>query len=115
MQTLPPLPSNHIQIATDAVSRIPSNGGGAYAQQPRWEKPGLSAYSTQEKEIEEDDARDVKRKQVLWIDPDLILVTDTEPQDFQGQISPLVCPSLYPSPCLFPQLLDPIQSFHLPN
>lgn len=65
MQTLPPLSATRIQIADDAVSRIPSISTGAYAQQHRFEKPGLSRCSTQEKEgEEEDDERDVKKKQV---------------------------------------------------
>lgn len=67
MNTLPPLSVNRIHIADDAVNRVPSVGTGAYAQQqPRLEKPGLSRFSTQEKEIdEEDDARDVKKKQTF--------------------------------------------------
>ncbi|CAF9922130.1 hypothetical protein IMSHALPRED_005358 [Imshaugia aleurites] len=65
MPTPPPLPANHIQIADDAVNRVPSIGTGAYAQQQRWEKPGLSRHSTQEKDIEEDDERDVRKKQTF--------------------------------------------------
>lgn len=66
MNTLPPLSVNRIHIADDAVNRVPSAGTGAYAQQqPRLEKQGLSSYNMQEKEIEEeDDERDVKKKQV---------------------------------------------------
>lgn len=66
MQTLPPLSSSHIHIADDAVDRIPSVGTGAYAHQQRLEKPGLSRYSTEEKEVEEEeDGRDVRKKQTF--------------------------------------------------
>lgn len=65
MQSLPPLPAAHIHIADDAPNHSISEGTGAYAQQHRWEKAGLSTSSTQEKEIEEeDDVRDVRKKQV---------------------------------------------------
>lgn len=65
MQTLPPLSATRVQIADDAVNRIPSIGAGAYSQQPRLEKPALRRYSTEEKEIEEEeDERDVRKKQV---------------------------------------------------
>ena len=67
MQTLPPLSKPRIQIADDAVNRIPSNtAASAYEQQQqRLEKIGLRRYSTQEKELrEEDDERDVRKKQV---------------------------------------------------
>ncbi|KAF6225912.1 hypothetical protein HO173_012684 [Letharia columbiana] len=56
----------HIHIAHDAVDRIPSVGTGAYAHQQRLEKPGLSRYSTEEKEVEEEeDGRDVRKKQTF--------------------------------------------------
>ena len=66
MNTLPPMSANRIQIADDAVNRVPSAGTGAYAQQqPRLEKQGLSIYDSQEKEFEEEeDVRDVRKKQV---------------------------------------------------
>lgn len=67
MQTLPPLGKPRIQIADDALNRIPSNTApSAYGQQQeRLEKGGLRRYSTQEKDgLEEDDERDVKHKQV---------------------------------------------------
>lgn len=67
MQTLPPLSTPHIQIADDALNRIPSDTAAtAYAQQQqRLEKTGLRRYSTHEKEFtEEDDERDVRKKQV---------------------------------------------------
>ena len=67
MPTPPPLPANHIQIADDAVNRVPSVGAGAYEHHQRWEKTGLSRHSTQEKDIEEDDERDVRKKQVRYL------------------------------------------------
>ncbi len=65
MNTLPPLPVNHIQIADDAVNRVPSNGTGTYTQQQRLEKPSLTRRSTEEVEPEQEkDERDVRKKQV---------------------------------------------------
>ena len=66
MQTLPPLADSHIQIADHDARRVPSVGTGAYAHPLRSEKPDLSRFSTQEKEIvdEEEDDRDIKKKQV---------------------------------------------------
>lgn len=67
MQTLSPLSKPRIQIADDAVNRVPSNtAASAYAQQQqRLEKARLRRYSTQEKDTgEEDDERDVRKKQV---------------------------------------------------
>ena len=66
MQTLPPLSDSHIQIAHHDAHRVPSVGTGAYAHPLRSEKQDLSRFSTQEKEIvdEEEDDRDIKKKQV---------------------------------------------------
>ena len=68
MQTLPPLSDSHIHIAHQDAHRIPSVGTGAYAHPLRSEKQDLSRFSTQEKEIvdEEEDDRDIKKKQVGW-------------------------------------------------
>lgn len=62
-----PTPSSatRIQIADDAVNRVPSLGNSVYAQPQRLEKPGLRRFDTQEKDFEEDeDERDIKKKQV---------------------------------------------------
>ncbi len=65
MNTLPPLSVNRIQIADDAVNRVPSNGTGTYTQQQRFEKPSLTRRSTEEVEPEQEkDERDVRKKQV---------------------------------------------------
>ena len=56
---------NQVQIANDAVTRVPSAGTGAYA---RFEKQDLSRWDTQKElgadEVEEVDERDVRKKQV---------------------------------------------------
>ena len=66
MQTLPPLAPSRIHIADHDAHRVPSVGTGAYIHPLRSEKPDLSRFSTQEKEIvdEEEDDRDIKKKQV---------------------------------------------------
>lgn len=70
MQNLPSPSTNRIQIAHDAVTRITSTGSGAYAHRQRVEKPGLSRFDTQEKEVEEEaDERDVRKKQVRFHNP----------------------------------------------
>ena len=62
MQKVPSPSGNHIQIVDDGLARVPS----IYShQQAAAEKHSLSRWDTQEQEIEdEEDERDVKKKQV---------------------------------------------------
>lgn len=72
MNTLPPMASDttRVQIAGEAIDRVPSNSnsGGAYGQQRRRQSLSVGDFkkhTVSEKEVPEaGDERDVKHKQV---------------------------------------------------
>lgn len=70
MQDLPSPPATRIHIADDALIRTASAGAGAYVRQQSLEASGLKRWSTQEKEVgeeDESDERDIRKKQVGFI------------------------------------------------
>ena len=69
MNLLPPMSPEKVQIADEALNRIPSNnGGGAYSQRRRSSVVDLKQQIVSEKETkEEGDERDLRKKQVMAI------------------------------------------------
>ena len=67
MNLLSPMSPEKVQIADEALNRIPSNnGGGAYSHRRRSSVADLKQQVISEKETNEDgDDRDVRKKQVL--------------------------------------------------
>ena len=119
MQNLPPLyPSaTRIQIADDAVTRVTLNCNGTFGHQQRLEKSGLSRSDTGEKEIgeeEEEDERDVRKKQVQCSTSFWKWALIWNPRLFVADIySGTVFNPLWLS--LFPHALTPIQLCNLPQ
>ena len=104
MNSLPPLSVTRIQIADDAVNRVPSNASGTYTQQQqqRLEKPSLTRRSTEEVEAEEEkDERDLRKKQVRSHSPTcdkLSLIPSPRLSEANTSCGAPLCPSLrFPS------------------